>query len=440
MLSHYISLGIRGFRRNSVITALMILAIALGIGAGMTMITVIHAMSSDPMPEKSLVLFVPHLDPLPTNYSVKPNELNPSDYLTLRDAKALLASNIPSHQAAMAGGLLIAESTLGNGLSLQVNGRYTTHDFFSLFDVKLVKGSAWSSNDDASEARVIVISAKMSRQIFGNIDSVGKIVRIGGHDMTVIGIVGNWAPQPKFYADPSGKVFGQPDDFFIPLYTAVSLKLDAAGFMAYWGNENPGLIANSLNDASTSWLQFWVQVNGKDNVDAYTAFLKNYADHQKELGRFQKGGEATRVYGLMQWLQHEKLIPSDVHLQLWLAIAFLFVCMVNIVALLLAKFLRKTAEIGIRRALGARRIDIFIQYGVEAGVIGLPGGVLGLAIAQVGLWAIRSRSDEYAGIARMDALMLTSTLVLAVGAALVTGILPAWRASCVPPAMQLKSN
>ena len=108
MLKYYIFLGIRGFRRNSIITALMILAIALGIGAGMTVITVVHAMSGDPMPGKSSRLFVPHLDPLPLNYSLKPSELNPSDYLTLQDAGALLDSKIPINQAAMGGGLLIA--------------------------------------------------------------------------------------------------------------------------------------------------------------------------------------------------------------------------------------------------------------------------------------------------------------------------------------------
>ena len=142
----------------------------------------------------------------------------------------------------------------------------------------------------------------------------------------------------------------------------------------------------------------------------------------------------------MGWLAHENLVPGDVDLQLWLALGFLFVCMVNIVALLLAKFLRRGGEISVRRALGARQRDIFVQLGIEAALIGVAGGVLGLAIAQLGLWSIRQRPDDYAKLAQMDVSMLLGTLTLAVLASVLAGLLPAWRACHVPPALQLKRS
>ena len=147
----------------------------------------------------------------------------------------------------------------------------------------------------------------------------------------------------------------------------------------------------------------------------------------------------AKLYGLMSWLAHENLVPNDVRLQLWLALGFLFVCMLNIVALLLAKFLRRSGEIGVRRALGARRRDIFVQLGTESALIGVAGGALGLAIAQLGLWSIRQRPDDYAALARMDVPMLLGTLVLAVAASVLAGLLPAWRACRVAPALQLKT-
>lgn len=63
MLGYYFNLAVRSFRRNKALTALMVLAIALGIGASMTTLTVFHVLSGDPIPDKSDRLFYVQLDP-----------------------------------------------------------------------------------------------------------------------------------------------------------------------------------------------------------------------------------------------------------------------------------------------------------------------------------------------------------------------------------------
>jgi putative ABC transport system permease protein len=189
-----------------------------------------------------------------------------------------------------------------------------------------------------------------------------------------------------------------------------------------------------------TWLQFWVQLDTPAQVAAYRQYLVDYSAQQKALGRFQRPPTNAKLYDLMGWLAHENLVPGDVDLQLWLALGFLFVCLLNIVALLLAKFLRRSGAISVRRALGARRRDIFVQLGIESALIGVAGGVLGLAIAQLGLWSIRQRPDDYAKLAQMDMSMLLGTLGLAVLASVLAGLLPAWRACRVPPALQLKGG
>ena len=63
MFAYYFDLALRSFRRNKVLTALMVLAIALGIGASMTTLTIFHVLSGDPIPQKSDRLFTPQLDP-----------------------------------------------------------------------------------------------------------------------------------------------------------------------------------------------------------------------------------------------------------------------------------------------------------------------------------------------------------------------------------------
>jgi putative ABC transport system permease protein len=142
----------------------------------------------------------------------------------------------------------------------------------------------------------------------------------------------------------------------------------------------------------------------------------------------------------MQWLDHKGIVPTDVRLQVWLAFGFLLVCLLNTVGLLLAKFLRRSSEIGVRRALGASRRAIFTQCLVEAGTVGLAGGLLGLGLALLGLWAVRQQPADYAPMAQLNVTMLLTTFVLAIGASVVAGLLPAWRACQVAPAIQLKSQ
>jgi putative ABC transport system permease protein len=70
----------------------------------------------------------------------------------------------------------------------------------------------------------------------------------------------------------------------------------------------------------------------------------------------------------------------------------------------------------------------------------MAGGIVGLALAWLGLWAVRQQPASYAELAHLDPLMLLTTFVLAVGASLLAGIIPAWQAMQVTPAIQLKSQ
>jgi putative ABC transport system permease protein len=140
----------------------------------------------------------------------------------------------------------------------------------------------------------------------------------------------------------------------------------------------------------------------------------------------------------MQWLDHIGVVPSDVRLQMWLAFAFLAICLFNTVGLLLAKFLRRAGELGVRRALGATRGAVFAQCLVEAGLIGLLGGVGGWLLTLVGLWLMRRQPTDYADLIQLDLPMLVTTFALAIATSLLAGLLPAVRASRVVPALQLK--
>ncbi len=180
-----------------------------------------------------------------------------------------------------------------------------------------------------------------------------------------------------------------------------------------------------------------MQLDSASKVADYRAFIAHYAQQQKALGRF--ANTTTRMPSLMQWLVFNHVVPSDVKLQAWLAFAFLAICLFNMIGLLLAKFLRRSSEIGVRRALGASRGAIFAQCLVEAGMVGVVGGIGGWLLTLLGLWLVRRQPVEYADLAHLDIGMLGLTFALAVAASLMAGFLPALRASRVAPALQLKT-
>lgn len=182
-----------------------------------------------------------------------------------------------------------------------------------------------------------------------------------------------------------------------------------------------------------------MQLDTPEQVQAYRQYLVDYSAQQIAAGRFERPAN-VRLHDVMDWLDTNRIVPNDVRLQVWLAFGFLAVCLVNTMGLLLAKFLRRSGEIGVRRALGASRSDILRQCLVEAGTIGLAGALLGLVVAMLGLWLVRQQPDDYAKLAAIDAPMLLVTFVLALASSMLAGLLPAIRAMQIPPAIQLKSQ
>jgi len=434
MLCYYATIAASSFRRNKALAALMVLVIGLGIGASMTMITVFHVLASDPLPGRSGKLFVPVIDPRPLDRGQSASAPQQDGSSTWPDAMNLLRAARAGRQAAMAGGAVPVRPAQGGGLPFYETGRYTTADFFAMFNTPFLGGSGWTAQDDAQRAHVVVLGRELSRKLFGEANAVGRTVRLKDADFRVMGVLDTWEPQPQFYAQMDSRIFGRSDQFFLPLQTAMDLKLDFAGRLSCWGDSGDGRTSDQC-----SWLQFWVQLDDAASADAYRAFLTAYWREQQAHGRLPRPVD-VQLHGLMDWLAHQHAIPDDLRLQLSLSIGFLLVCMLNVMGLLLATFLRRSGEISVRRALGARRRDIFLQLGVESSVIGFAGGLLGVLVAMLGLWSVRQRLDGYAQLAHMDAGMLLATFTLALAAGALAGLLPAWRACRIAPALQLKTQ
>ncbi|MFT3763285.1 MAG: ABC transporter permease [Pseudoxanthomonas sp.] len=439
MFAYYLQLAIRSLRRNPVLTALMVLSIAVGIGAAMTTLTVMHLLSGDPLPGRSQHIFYPQVDALSTNQARR----NPPDMLDYASAMDLWRARRADRQALVNDSEIKLQSPETGAPPLMTTMLSAHADFFPMFDVPFAYGSGWSAADDENRARVAVISSDLNEKLFGGENSVGRSLRIRDADVRIVGVLKPWRPSPQFYTLAGGNYaqgdtasfYRKSEDVMVPFQTG--LEINDGHFFQFTCNAPPP-VPGHLQNTDCVWLQLWVQLDSAAKLADYRRFVADYAAQQKTLGRI-RFPESTRVLSLMEWLDYNHVVPRDVRLQSWLALAFLAICLFNTIGLLLAKFLRRGGEIGVRRALGASKRAIFAQCLTEAGLIGLIGGVLGLLLTLLGLWAIRSQPVEYADLIHLDLPMFATTFALAIAASLIAGVFPASRASRIAPAIQLKT-
>ena len=436
MFSYYFKLGLRSLRRNPFLTALMVLTLAIGVAASVSTLTILHMMSGDPIPEKSERLFVPHVD----NGQVEgwtPTDGPDDNQLGYIDAANFLKSSQGERRTAMYGVAQPIEPPRTDLPAFIASGLAPGLDFFAMFKVPFLHGQPWTGSDDARGADVVVLGRAMAEKLFGQANPVGKQLRIAGFPYTVVGVTDTWNPLPRYYKLIGGSRFGSSEEFFIPFATAIRHEMGHNGSMNCSANRDPGFA--SLLSSECTWLQFWFETRTASDRAELQSWLDNYASDQRKLGRLKRNAP-NKLYNVMEWMEHMKVVGNDSKLSAWLAFGFLVLCLVNTIGLLLAKFSARASEVGIRRALGASRRDVFRQFLVETGVVGLAGGVLGLALAFGALALIGMQSKGMAAVARMDWQMLVLTFVMSVAAAMVAGLLPTWRACQVAPAIQLKSQ
>jgi putative ABC transport system permease protein len=432
MLTYYLDLAFRSLKRNVALTILMIVAIAFGVGASMTTLTVMHVLSQDPIPAKSDRLFYVQLDASKLD-GFKPGE-EPNFQMTRLDSQNLLAAKKGKRQVMMTGGSAPIYPDRPDLPPFFIEARWASADFFAMFDTPFVAGGGWTADDDAKNARVAVIARTLAEKVFGTTDVVGKEVRVGETAVRIIGVIDTWRPTPHYYDITTGE-FQEGEQLFMPFTTSRELELPRSGTMNCWDEEKePEAVG-----APCEWIQYWVELDSAAQASAYRDYLVAYSQEQKRAGVYEREPN-VRLRNVNEWLAFNEVVPKDARIQTWIALAFLLVCLINTVGLLLTKFLRRSQEIGVRRALGASRRAIFIQLLVEAGIVGLVGGLVGLGLAWLGLWAVRQQPADYASLAHLDVPMLAATFALAVVSSLLAGIVPAWRGCQVTPAIQLKSH
>ena len=141
----------------------------------------------------------------------------------------------------------------------------------------------------------------------------------------------------------------------------------------------------------------------------------------------------------MATMKQFEVVPDEAKALLLISIMFLTVCSVNLIGILLGKFLARAPEVGVRRALGASRRSVFMQHIVECEVVGLLGGVLGIGLSVIALDLINRLFDNQFAF-HLDFNMVMAALFLSLVAGLIAGVYPSWRICRVAPATYLKEQ
>ena len=436
MFAYMIRIAVLSLRRNPVLSTLLIAAIALGVAVSTAFVTVYYVYSGNPIPTKSDRLFYVQMDSWnPDRPYARSRPEMPPEQITYRDMQGIMTSDIPTYQSGMFVASLTIHPPEAEQRPFRERVRMCFADFFPMFEVPFLYGGGWDRGADRGPEPVVVIDAATNNRLFGGGNSVGKTVRIEDRQFTVAGVLAPWRPSPRFYDTHTG-ASQVPEGIYMPLDFVREFEVETAGNLLIWSDyeETGGFEAFLASEAI--WIQMWVQLDTAEQRQAYSDFLDAYVMEQKKLGRFGRPLN-NRLLNVMEWLKDQEVVPEEATGLLVLSLLFLLVCAVNLIGILLGKFLAHAPEVGVRRALGASRASVFLQHIVECELVGVIGGLFGLGLSALFLRLINRLLDN-SGQFGLDVPMISAGIGLALVAGLVAGLYPAWRICRLAPAIHLK--
>jgi putative ABC transport system permease protein len=282
-----------------------------------------------------------------------------------------------------------------------------SHDYTALVPVAVREGRFLDSQDEDTFAQVCVLGDKVRRELFAFGPALGRPVKVNEHWLTVVGVL---APGEGPQEIQGVTLAGTADDLYLPVTTAESKFARPA-------------LKSPLDELVVS-------VTPGMPVQETAAAIGSLLDRLH-------GGAVDYTLTIPEALLAQSRRTQRLFDVVMGAIAgiSLLVGGIGIMNIMLATVLERTREIGVRRAVGARRVDIRNQFVTESFVISVTGGVLGILM---GL-AIAKGVALYAGwntIVTLFSIVLSSGVSVAVG--LVFGIYPATRAARLDPIESLR--
>jgi putative ABC transport system permease protein len=292
----------------------------------------------------------------------------------------------------------------GNILLENSNVVGVTANYAEIENLNLAQGRFLTDADDLHHSPVTFIGADVVKKFFPNVDPIGKTIRAGTHSYEIIGV-----------AQEIGSVFGQSQDnfFLIPLSTyEKEWKTQSEGLTLFVQARNAEIMETSQDEARM-YLRAWRHLPDKAE-DNFSIF-----------------GSAS-IMSLWQQITGNLFFMATA-----LTSVFLVVGGIVIMNIMLASVTERTREIGLRRALGARKSHIVLQFMTESALLSLIGGLIGLALAY-GVVALAKALTPIPMTTPMSAVIIALLLSTSVG--LFFGIYPATRAAKLDPIEALRAE
>ncbi len=276
--------------------------------------------------------------------------------------------------------------------------------YFEVRNWKVENGDTWTTSSEAIGEKVAVIGSQTARDLFGAVDPVGRTIRIGQHPYRVVGVLEEKGPSP----------FGQNQDDIVlmPITTMRSHVVST----------RPGKVDALMMSASSA--------ETTERAKAQAESILRQRHHIKE------GDEddfAVRSQAEFKQIQ-DAIYGALSALLIGIAAVSLVVGGIGVMNIMLVSVTERTREIGIRMAIGAREMDILVQFLVEALVLATLGGLVGTVIGYAAIVAFGAVLEWHMKLepAALAVALGTSTLI-----GLVFGFFPARRAARMDPVQAL---
>lgn len=305
------------------------------------------------------------------------------------------------------------ESRLGER-TLEVRVVGTTPEWFALVSREVLAGRTLASANPASSTPAAVLTEFGARKLLATKHSIGEWVRIGGNYFEIVGIIKSEGGKAGDIQMPDEEV-----DAYIPLSVA----------RQYFGDVNARSISAGRSLERVELHQAIVQVDNIENVEATAKAI------ERMLSQFHKKKDYTVSVPLTLLRQAEAAKRRSSIVLGSIAAISLLVGGIGIMNIMLASVTERTREIGIRRAIGAKRRQIIHQFLVETVVLSTTGGLVGLGLGAL-IPALITHFSGMTTILTWKGIFLPLLISMTIG--ILFGLYPAIHAAQVDPIVALR--